>query len=115
VLALRRAILHPQRGHLLLDDHPRLRADGRFHRAPGGPVTGGDNGLPGIPGRRWALQFDNPLHLYYFTLALAALGYLIAARATESPFGQALRAIRDNRSARRASATTRACRCSSPS
>ena len=60
--------------------------------------TGGDNGLPGIP--RPALgpiHFDNPLHLYYFTLTLAALGYLVAARAIESPFGQALRAIRDNR------------------
>lgn len=60
--------------------------------------TGGDNGLPGIPRPPLGpIQFDNPLHLYYFTLALAALGYLIAARATESPFGQALRAIRDNR------------------
>jgi len=60
--------------------------------------TGGDNGLPGIP--RPALgpiHFDNPLHLYYFTLVLAAFGYLVAARAIESPFGQALRAIRDNR------------------
>jgi branched-chain amino acid transport system permease protein len=60
--------------------------------------TGGDNGLPGIPRPPLGpLHFDNPLHLYYFTLALAALGYLIAARAIESPFGQALRAIRDNR------------------
>jgi branched-chain amino acid transport system permease protein len=60
--------------------------------------TGGDNGLPGIP--RPALgpiQFDNAIHLYYFTLLIAALGYLVAARAIESPFGQALRAIRDNR------------------
>ena len=60
--------------------------------------TGGDNGLPGIPRPPLGpLHFDNPLHLYYFTLALAGLGYLIAARAIESPFGQALRAIRDNR------------------
>src|SRR5713101_5883698 len=58
--------------------------------------TGGENGLPGIP--RPALgpiHFENPLNLYYFTLA--PLGYLVAARAIESPFGQALRAIRDNR------------------
>ena len=60
--------------------------------------TGGDNGLPGIPRPPLGpIHFDNPLHLYYFTLALAALGYLVAARAIESPFGQALRAIRDNR------------------
>src|SRR5216683_6691092 len=60
--------------------------------------TGGENGLPGIP--RPALgpiHFENPLNLYYFTLALAALGYLVAARAIESPLDQALRSIRDNR------------------
>ena len=60
--------------------------------------TGGDNGLPGLPRPPLGpLHFDNPLHLYYFTLAFAALGYVVAARAIESPFGQALRAIRDNR------------------
>jgi len=60
--------------------------------------TGGDNGLPGIPRPPLGpVHFDNTLHLYYFTLVFAAFGYLIAARAVESPFGQALRAIRDNR------------------
>jgi branched-chain amino acid transport system permease protein len=60
--------------------------------------TGGDNGLPGIPLRNFGpLHFDNPYHLYYFTFVIAGLGYLVAARAIESPFGQALRAIRDNR------------------
>ncbi|HKC60756.1 MAG TPA: branched-chain amino acid ABC transporter permease [Myxococcales bacterium] len=63
-----------------------------------GELTGGDNGLPGIPRPPLGpIHFDDPLHLYYFTLVLAALGYLVAARAIESPFGQALRAIRDNR------------------
>jgi branched-chain amino acid transport system permease protein len=61
-------------------------------------LTGGDNGLPGIPRPPLGpIHFDDPLHLYYFTLVLAGLGYLVAARAIESPFGQALRAIRDNR------------------
>ncbi|HWE24502.1 MAG TPA: branched-chain amino acid ABC transporter permease [Myxococcales bacterium] len=60
--------------------------------------TGGDNGLPGIPLRAFGpIHFDNAFHLYYFTLVIAGLGYLVAARAIESPFGQALRAIRDNR------------------
>ena len=60
--------------------------------------TGGDNGLPGIPRPSLGpIHFDNAIHLYYFTLVLAALGYVVAARAIESPFGQALRAIRDNR------------------
>jgi branched-chain amino acid transport system permease protein len=63
-----------------------------------GELTGGDNGLPGIPRPPLGpIHFDDPLHLYYFTLVLAGLGYLVAARAIESPFGQALRAIRDNR------------------
>jgi len=55
--------------------------------------TGGDNGLPGIPRPSLGpIHFDNAIHL-----VLAALGYVVAARAIESPFGQALRAIRDNR------------------
>jgi branched-chain amino acid transport system permease protein len=60
--------------------------------------TGGENGIPGIPRPRFfGLDFDNALHLYFFSLVFAGAGYLIAARAIHSPFGQALRAIRDNR------------------
>jgi branched-chain amino acid transport system permease protein len=60
--------------------------------------TGGDNGIPGIPRRPFGpIHFDDPLHLYYFALVVAAVGFFIAFRAIQSPFGQALRAIRDNR------------------
>jgi branched-chain amino acid transport system permease protein len=59
--------------------------------------TGGDNGLPGIPRPSFAgIDFSNSYHAYYFTLVVVAAGFFVAYRAIQSPFGQALRAIRDN-------------------
>lgn len=60
--------------------------------------TGGENGLQGVP-RGHALgliDLSNNLNMYYFVLAVFALGYFIVARAVNSPFGQVLSAIRDN-------------------
>jgi branched-chain amino acid transport system permease protein len=60
--------------------------------------TGGDNGIPGIPRRPFlGIDFSDSLQLYYFALFFIAVGFWIAWRAIGSPFGQALRAIRDNR------------------
>jgi branched-chain amino acid transport system permease protein len=60
--------------------------------------TGGENGIPGIPRPRFlGIDFDNALQLYFFSLVAAGIGYFIAGRAVHSPFGHALRAIRDNR------------------
>jgi len=60
--------------------------------------TGGENGIPGIVRRPFlGINFNDNVQLYYFALAIIALGFWIAARAVASPFGQALRAIRDNR------------------
>ena len=60
--------------------------------------TGGENGIPGIPRAPFlGIDFNRGLPLYYFSLVIAAAGYFIAMRAIRSPFGQALRAIRDNR------------------
>jgi branched-chain amino acid transport system permease protein len=60
--------------------------------------TGGDNGMPGIPRPPFlGIDFSDSLQLYYFALAFIAVGFWIAWRAIGSPFGQALRAIRDNR------------------
>lgn len=59
--------------------------------------TGGDNGLPGLPRPPFlGIDFENSFHAYYFGLAVVALGYAVAWRTALSPFGQALRAIRDN-------------------
>ena len=60
--------------------------------------TGGENGIPGIPRAPFlGIDFNSSVQLYYFALVVAGLGFFIAARAIRSPFGQALRAIRDNR------------------
>jgi branched-chain amino acid transport system permease protein len=60
--------------------------------------TGGENGIPGISRRPFlGIDFSDSLQLYYFALVFVAAGFWIATRAIASPFGQALRAIRDNR------------------
>lgn len=60
-------------------------------------VTGGENGLQGIP----KLGFDGrsvgrSTDFYYAALPLLFLGYLAAWRIVHSPFGHVLVAIRDN-------------------
>jgi len=61
-----------------------------------GDVTGGSNGLYGIP----ALQLGEPLisvrSLYLLVLAVAAAGIAAASVVAASPFGDTLRGIRDN-------------------
>jgi branched-chain amino acid transport system permease protein len=59
--------------------------------------TGGDNGIPGIPRAPFlGIDFNNTYHAYYFGLLVVGAGYAVAWRTVNSPFGQALRAIRDN-------------------
>lgn len=69
-----------------------------FHLAD---VTGGDDGLRGIPALPLTLpgltiSLDSPLALYYFTLALVGLAVAGLKRILESPFGAVLQAIREN-------------------
>ena len=71
------------------------------------PFTGGEDGLQGIPrgnlfgmidlGQTYAIG-GNPvaLNLYYFVFALFCLGFWIIFRTINSPFGQVLKAIREN-------------------
>lgn len=60
-------------------------------------VTGGDNGLYGIPPIQVAGQ---PLvqvgYLYWYILAFAVIGYVLIWAVSRSPFGAVLRGIRDN-------------------
>ncbi len=62
------------------------------------PFTGGENGLQGI--HRGSLLGIVPLHsdivMYYFVLAAFAGVFLFIRRIVHSPFGQVLKAIRDN-------------------
>jgi branched-chain amino acid transport system permease protein len=60
-------------------------------------VTGGESGMPNIPRPAFlGLDFSNSMHAYWFGLVVACLGGLVAFRTIHSPFGAALRAIRDN-------------------
>ena len=56
-------------------------------------VTGGDNGLIGIWPSAWAA---NAAHFYWLTLALVAAGIALLRVIVFSPFGYALRALRDS-------------------
>ncbi|HET6297496.1 MAG TPA: branched-chain amino acid ABC transporter permease [Kribbella sp.] len=59
-------------------------------------VTGGENGLQGIPRNLFGLDLSDPFYFYYAGLPIALLGLLIAWRVVHSPFGRVLVAIREN-------------------
>ncbi|HTP51707.1 MAG TPA: branched-chain amino acid ABC transporter permease [Anaeromyxobacteraceae bacterium] len=61
------------------------------------PWTGGEDGLQGIPrGRVLGLDLSDKYAMYYFVYAVFLLAFLLVHRTIESPFGQVLRAIREN-------------------
>ncbi|AJC15428.2 branched-chain amino acid ABC transporter permease [Pandoraea sputorum] len=62
------------------------------------PFTGGEDGLQGVPrGSLFGLlPLDSDLTLYYVVLAICALGFLLIMRIVHSPFGQVLKAIKEN-------------------
>ncbi|QPC44448.1 branched-chain amino acid ABC transporter permease [Kaustia mangrovi] len=60
--------------------------------------THGEDGIQGIPrGHLFGLVSLEPtLNMYYFVVAVFAIGFFIVYRAVHSPFGQVLKAIREN-------------------
>jgi branched-chain amino acid transport system permease protein len=62
------------------------------------PFTGGEDGLQGIPRGRllWVINLEDDRTLYYVVLAIFVLGYSLIHRTIYSPFGQVLKAIREN-------------------
>jgi len=69
-----------------------------FHLAD---VTGGDDGLRGIPQLSvgvfgWRLSLDNPVNFHYFALVWVGLAVFALQRILGSPFGAVLAAIREN-------------------
>jgi branched-chain amino acid transport system permease protein len=66
------------------------------------PVTGGENGLQGVPRELFGLDLADPYYFYYAALPIAALGLLLLWRIVHSPFGRVLLAIRDNTARTRA-------------
>jgi branched-chain amino acid transport system permease protein len=62
------------------------------------PFTGGENGIQGVErGKLLGLfPLDNDLALYFFVLALFVAVFLLVLRVVHSPYGQVLKAIREN-------------------
>jgi branched-chain amino acid transport system permease protein len=60
-------------------------------------VTGGANGLSGVPAVRVAgTPLANAGFTYWYVLVIGALGFGLVVLVARSPFGAALRGIRDN-------------------
>ncbi len=62
------------------------------------PFTGGEDGLQGVPrGKLFGLlPLQNDVALYYFILAVFVAVFLFIVRVVHSPYGQVLKAIREN-------------------
>ncbi|WP_342238403.1 branched-chain amino acid ABC transporter permease [Inquilinus sp. OTU3971] len=62
------------------------------------PFTGGEDGIQSVPqGRMFGLlDLSDSLTFYYVVLAIFGLGFFIIWRIVHSPFGQILKAIREN-------------------
>jgi branched-chain amino acid transport system permease protein len=60
--------------------------------------TGGEDGIQGVPRGRifGVLDLTNDLTLYYVVLAIFTFGFFVIYRTIHSPFGQVLKAIREN-------------------
>ncbi|HSV20845.1 MAG TPA: branched-chain amino acid ABC transporter permease [Casimicrobiaceae bacterium] len=62
------------------------------------PFTHGEDGIQAVPrGRLFGLlDLSEPLAMYYLVLAVFIAGFLLIQRIVHSPFGQVLKAIREN-------------------
>ena len=60
--------------------------------------TGGEDGIQAVPrGRLFGLiDLNDSMTMYYFVLACFLIGFFIIQRTIHSPFGQVLKAIREN-------------------
>jgi branched-chain amino acid transport system permease protein len=62
------------------------------------PFTGGEDGIQAIPrGRLFgAIPLDDDMAMYWVVAAVFILGFLLIHRIVHSPFGQVMKAIREN-------------------
>jgi len=69
-----------------------------FFGALQAPFTGGEDGLQGVPrGKLFGvIDLSSDLVMYYVALAVVALAFLLIVRTIHSPFGQVLKAIKEN-------------------
>ncbi|APV51305.1 branched-chain amino acid ABC transporter permease [Betaproteobacteria bacterium GR16-43] len=62
------------------------------------PFTGGEDGIQSVPRGKLLGMIDltNNTAMYYFVLAVFTFGFLLIYRTVHSPFGQVLKAIKEN-------------------
>ncbi len=62
------------------------------------PFTGGEDGLQSIPRGKLLgiIDLQNDLTMYYVVLAIVVAAFLLIVRIVHSPFGQVLKAVREN-------------------
>ena len=62
------------------------------------PYTGGEDGIQGVPrGTLFGLiDLKDDVAMYYFVLVIFLFGFALIMRTVHSPFGQVLKAIREN-------------------
>jgi len=62
------------------------------------PFTHGEDGLQGVPRGKLlgVVDLGNDLTLYYVVLAICVAGFALIVRTVHSPFGQVLKAIKEN-------------------
>lgn len=62
------------------------------------PFTGGEDGLQSIPRGTLlgSIDLKNDLIMYYIVLGIVASSFLLVVRIIHSPFGQVLKAVREN-------------------
>jgi len=62
------------------------------------PFTGGEDGMQGIPRGRLLgfIDLSNNIAMYFFVFAIFLAGFWLIHRTIHSPFGQILKAIREN-------------------
>lgn len=62
------------------------------------PFTGGEDGLQGVPRGKLlgSIDLSNDLTLYFVVLTIAIAGFALIVRIIHSPFGQVLKAIKEN-------------------
>ena len=62
------------------------------------PFTGGEDGLQGVPRGKFLgmLSLENDMAMYYVVLAICIAGFALIVRTVHSPFGQVLKAVKEN-------------------
>jgi branched-chain amino acid transport system permease protein len=62
------------------------------------PFTGGEDGIQAVPRGKFLGMVDltNNIAMYFFVLGIFAAGFLLIYRIIHSPFGQVLKAIKEN-------------------